>query len=448
MKYEEKILSELYHTNGSPRVSTGSVLITSPSSTGAGGKILRLEKDIRELVSRSEFHVSSTPSKHVVAEIVIGETVRRSDKPCIYAGYSQWDFYVGSKPYSDKIMGLEMNPITSLFVAGLVASEVFRIRFNKETVFQPTEKLSGKLVEGEGIMHPYPTSLDFQGKRVSWFGCGSLSYYVVHALDGINEVNGTFHMVDPSLINVSNNRKYVGLTPNERKKSKAKVLSQVLKNKGISTKPFQMSINDYARIVDFEIPLAICAVDSSIARRDLQAKLPETILNGWTGGYNQTLFTGVGRHSFDGEEECLNCAYWTDIEGTPNFVDLSSYLNTNSMYLYDSLREGMPMPRTAKRPYRTEERFLDGYFNACENYSINTGPISRDFSIPFISAIGGSLLALSIVSEGSTKHAPNRLHGQRIRFTMAPKFSSYGWEPTAARKNCICPYSSELGRVL
>ena len=381
MKPGEEVLSGLYHTNGPPRVTTGSVLVTSPSFIGHNVKISRLEKDIRELVSRSEFHVSKSPSKNVIIEIVIEDATPRTDKPHVYAWYSGWRFFVGKEPVQSSSLETELNQITSLFVAGLVASEIFRLRFSQETAFKSTENFSGDLIENKGGGVTYSNTLDFKGASISWFGCGSISNYAVHALDGISKVNGELHLVDPSLINNSNSRKYIGLSSSDLKQPKAKHLSKILKDRSISAKPFQMSINEYARKVGFKIPLAISAIDSSVGRRDLQAKLPETILNGWTGGDDQTLFTGVGRHSFDGIEECLNCAYWTDIEGTPNFVDLAPHLNTNSMDLYEQWREGYPMPRTAKSTYKTDERFLDGYFSACGNYSINVGSIRREFSI-------------------------------------------------------------------
>lgn len=410
-------------------------MITLPDSPNE--KLLRLEKDVRDLISRSEFHASSSPLGNLVAEIVIGEASPRTTKPLLYVNYSGWVFYVVGEPPPKVPYDPELNTVTSLLVAGIVVSEIFRLRFGNEIVFKPTKGIVGNLGANSAILPSFPDHLDFQGENVSWFGCGSLSYYTVHALDGIKRIIGTLDMIDPSTINPSNSRKYIGLTKKNRGSSKAYMLAQILNDRGISARAFRTSTNEYSNKVDFKIPLAISAMDSSISRRDLQAKLPKTIINAWTGGHSQSLFAGVSRHSFDGIEECLNCAYWTNAEGTPNFVDMAPRLNTNSMTMFEMWREGKSL---SSRMMKQEDgmRFLDGYFNACQNFSIRAGSIRREFSIPFISAIGGALLALNLIFEGSEQHAHCRLHGKRITFIMGPEAASLGLEPMAARKNCIC----------
>ena len=273
---------------------------------------------------------------------------------------------------------------------------------------------------------------------MAWIGCGSIGFAAVHALDGIHRLTGPLHLVDPSGINRSNLRKYIGLSGGERGKGKADVLARLLHTRGINAKSYTRSINDYGHEVRFDIPMAICSTDTSIARRDLQAKLPRVVLNAWTGGSDDALFAGASRHLFDGIGECLNCAYWNDVEGALNLVDVAMPIGTDSRSLYRRRREGREFPPQTKHVPDRDQRFLDGFFNACDKLPVKPGSVQRDFSIPFIAAIAGALLASSIAAEGCPEGADQRLNGTRLRFAMAHSFSSVYSEPAAARAGCIC----------
>jgi hypothetical protein len=330
------------------------------------------------------------------------------------------------------------NPILSLFLAAVATSEVFRERFHEDTVFQPTSGLDGNLLVGESDEPGISGDLDFGGQTIAWVGCGSVSSAALYALDFVRNVRGKFHMVDPSKLNRSNCAKYLGIPEGSVGKSKADVLCRVIRRRGLRADPYSMSLNEYCRRVTWTIPLAICAADSSVVRRDLQAKLPRTILNGWTRGGQESLVAGVSRHPFDGVAECLNCAYWEDVEGRINLAEVAGRIGTDSRSLFRRLREGAPFPHHGTSGPARDTRFLDEYFNACDGARIGRGSIRREFSIPFISAAAGALLALAIYMEGKSPTGAGFLRSMRVQYSMAPGFSAIVREPSRARESCIC----------
>lgn len=434
---QDTILRRLYHSEGKVKIAQGNVVIVSEADGRNEQKITRLHEDLASLLHRSGFHVSKSNGSASNIEIVLGRVSPHAGKDRIYAYYSGWKAHVGPMPPDDTEDIPTANPVMSLLVAGMAVSEAFRRKLDHVTSFKPSGGWTGNLPMTEGLP-VLPVTLDFQGQKVAWVGCGSISFAALRALDGVRQVKGTLDLIDPANFNLSNCKKYLGLSKEMRGKGKAHTMAHVLRSRGIAASPFLGSLNEYGRQVRFQIPLAICAADSSVARRDLQAKLPKTVLNSWTGSSEGSLFTGASRHSFDGVEECLNCAYWEDVEGKANLVDVAMSSGSDSMMLFSALREGESFPHAQGGPISREARFLDGYANACEVARVQIGSVRREYSVPFMAAIGGALLALSIIIEGSEPPPSNRFHGQRLRFAMWSSFSSVYTEPMAAREGCIC----------
>jgi hypothetical protein len=119
-------------------------------------------------------------------------------------------------------------------------------------------------------------------------------------------------------------------------------------------------------------------------------------------------------------------------------VELALHLGTNSQSLFRKRREGEPFLEGTGAKLAPEGRFLDGYFNACENPSVVQGSVRREFSIPFVAAIGGALLAFALVAEGSPELAPYRSYCSRRNFTMASSFSAFYEESASSRPSCLC----------
>lgn len=446
---QDTILRKLYHSEGKPKIPQGNVIIIPKADGSNVPKIARLYEDVTSLLQRSGFRITKSEGTVNSLEIVLGKTNTSAGREQLYANYSGWKVHVSTAPPDDEEDNPAVNPVTSLLVAGLVVSEAFRRKLGDKTPFKPSDGWVGTLPMTSGLPD-LPASLDFKDQRVAWVGCGSISFAALRALDGVRQVKGKVDLIDPSNINLSNCKKYICLSKVDRGKGKAHTVAQMLRSRGIDARPFPISLNQYGQLVGFKIPLAICAADTSVVRRDLQAKLPKTVLNSWTGSSELSLFTGVSRHSFDGVEECLNCAYWEDVEGKANLVDVAMSSGSDSMKLFSALREGEPFPHTLGAPTSREVRFLDGYANACEVARVQVGSVRREYSVPFVAAIGGALLALSIIIEGSDLQPSNWLHGQRLGFAMGPRFSSVHKEPMAAREECICRdplYRREYARM-
>ena len=432
---QDAVLRGLYHSDNRPKIPFGNVLVTQ--SENDEGKLSRLHQDLAALLVRSGFHLSKSPSSSTALEIILGDAKPSRSGDHLYASYSGWKAHVGLNAPEDVGADHGVNPVMSVFVAGLAVSEAFRRLLDGKSLFKPTSGWIGNLPVAESLPPP-PSSLDFGGERVTWAGCGSVSFAALRALDCITKVNGSFDLVDPAHLNPSNCRKYLGISKGDRGKGKAEAMAHLLRGRGIDARVFAGSVNQFGRHAKFRLPLAVCVMDSSLARRDLQAKVPKTVLNAWTGSWEGSLFAGTTRHSFDGVEECLNCAYWEDVEGKANLVDLAMNTGTDSVRLYRLLREGDSLPSAGRSSSLGEERFLDGFANACDAAKVPVGSIRREYSVPFVAAIGGALLALSMMLEGSEEHAKYRLHSKRLRFAMGPRDSSIYTEPMAAREKCIC----------
>jgi hypothetical protein len=332
-----------------------------------------------------------------------------------------------------------VNLITSMLAAGIATSEVFRVRFGEDTGYARAPAWGGEIFEGATLEPGVPETLDFHNQTIALFGCGSIAFAAFHSLRSVRHFSGTMAFVDPSRMSRSNVRKYLGISGDELRERKSALLARIWRSHGFRAEAFDIPVNAYGRRTGFNIPIAISAVDSSIARRDIQAKLPRIVLNAWTGGSDDILFAGTSRHSFDGAEECLNCAYWNDTEGMlSNLVDIAQRTGSDSSTLSRKRRDGHEFPPLRGLPAVRDRRYLDGYYNACERWSVQRGTVERNFSVPFNAAIAGALLASALVAEGSAPFAAARSHGVRRNFAMAPTFTALFSEPASAREGCIC----------
>jgi len=66
-------------------------------------------------------------------------------------------------------------------------------------------------------------------------------------------------------------------------------------------------------------------VDNIWTRLNVQAGLPETLWNAWTDVSRGTLRYGIGRHTIDGDYECLGCAYYP-LGKSPDEMELNAIM--------------------------------------------------------------------------------------------------------------------------
>ena len=110
-------------------------------------------------------------------------------------------------------------------------------------------------------------------------------------------------LVDPETLEMSNLQRYVLCSQEHIDHPKSLVAGLFLAN---SSEEFPMAWADYTEKMGFSDRLVLVALDSARDRRQVQASLPEWVVNAWT----QPGDLGVSVHSrFGGDGACLACLY-------------------------------------------------------------------------------------------------------------------------------------------
>jgi hypothetical protein len=438
---EKNILGRLYDEISEDHPDPGRVLITSPSAGESSAGLNRLREDLTEVLAKSGFTADQSPNRDqvYVAEAVLGRQSPLTGAPSIYAGYDGWSLSV-SNELNEAVPGPgAFNPISSLLTASIAASEAFRIRFGNELGLALRARMNPGLIFGlHDSAQPFPKSLDFGGKVLSWFGSGSIAFAACFALRGIDLSGAKFHIVDNDAIKAKNIEKYLGLSPRDLGKAKAVTLGEKIASLGGASETYKLSLNAYSRKMDFQVPFAIVSTDTSVSRRDMQAKLPKVVVNAWTGNDSTMMQAGAYRYEMSQGGACLMCQYWDDVEGHPDMVELANKSKIDPLIYAEAIREN-ELLRWKNVPGNAQGlKFAEGYRAMCDALQITTGNLRREFAVPFISGIGGALLALILVLEGSEiSRTAGPLHDQ-LRFVLSSESSSLFVDPPMRRSGCIC----------
>jgi hypothetical protein len=433
-----ELFERLYETQSTP--DCGKVAIALPSIPSPVWD--RLAEDLCEVLRKSGFAVAKSTSSNdnFIAEIVIGSAKAVTSFPPIYVVYDDnWHFSVSTQKQlvSDSIP--TVNVVLSLLTASVIALVVFRKRFGSELGLEEVAEVSDNgIFEFLNSSQKIPTALDLRNETISWFGCGSIAFAVCFALRGLTLRNCHFDFVDNDTVKPKNIIKYLGITDKELGQSKAQVLSKKFGELGSTNSYFKDSLNDYCRDKNYRITLAIIATDTSISRRDLQAKLPKVIINSWTGVRQSLLQSGVSRHEMNKGTACLICEYWEDVEGHPDLPSLAGKTGTDPVSLSQLIRENQPVGELGGANKMAGTKFVESYKTMCDTLNVKTGDLHREFGVPFISAITGAFLALAIICEGNSFLCCGTLSKNLLRFVSAPASLQFFVDPTSQRKDCIC----------
>jgi len=435
------ILGELYGGMSETHPEPGRVLITSPPAESSSTALVRLKEDLGEVLVRSGFVVAQyqTRDQELVAEVTLGSAVPLTQAPSVYASYDGWHMSVSDEPSHATYEMRNFNTITSLLTASIAVSEVFRMRFGTELALsQRTKAREGGLFDFVDPTLSFPLSLDFEGKTISWFGCGSLAYAACFALRGIQLGNVRFHMVDSDIMRQKNVRKYLGVHPEDLGRLKAAVLGEKLTRLGAAAEAFKFTLNAYSRKVNFQIPFAIVSTDTSISRRDLQAKLPKVVVNAWTSNDRTMLQAGAYRYEMSRGGACLVCQYREDVEGHPDLAELALRSKIDPLTFAEAIRENEPLPGKNVPENVAGLRFMEGYRTMCDAFQIPRENLRQEFSVPFVAGIGGALLAFTLVCEGSHLLEDGEPLRNQLRFVLSPDLSYLFTDQAAQRADCIC----------
>lgn len=433
------LLEKLYEAQNAP--DCGKVILTAPSTSAPSWD--RLAEDLREVLKKSGFTtVESVPTDgNYVAEIVIGSATATTSSTRIYACYDDgWHFSASTLRQSVSDSAPTMNVVLSLLTACIAALIVFRKRFSSDLGLNDiTEVNDGGIFSFLGPTHKIQSILNFHNTKISWFGCGSIAYSACFALREIRMTNCQCDFVDNDRIKPKNAAKYFGISDREVGQSKAEIISMCFASLGTTVAHFKRSLNEYAEQKAYDIELAVISTDTSISRRDLQAKLPKIVLNSWTGVRQSLLQSGVSRHEMDKGAPCLICEYWDDVEGHPDLPSLAGRSETDPVTLYQLFRENHPTGDIGKSSGVSETKFIDSYKPMCDAFNVKTGDLQKEFGVPFISAISGALLAFLIIFEGSGIISTSEIpRSNTLRFVSSESTTKFFTDPISRHEDCVC----------
>lgn len=245
--------------------------------------------------------------------VSVGQAKERGQ---IHLGCSGWCAYFSV--HETQTIADTANPLGALAAGTLGAAETFKLVFGPylQNAYRPDHYGFSLLDYGRGDT-PEP---DLPGEitlDATLFGCGSIGCGFVLGLLATPQLRGEVKIVDNGRFDAGNPYKYALLNRvvAEGEVDKAPWVKELLRNHAserISAQGFVNTAEGYVASLseDYRIPLALSAVDTMLARWQIQDTLPQQIVNaGITGTTAQ-----VSVHGF-GDGPCLAClGLQTEIE--------------------------------------------------------------------------------------------------------------------------------------
>lgn len=250
--------------------------------------------------------------------IKLGDKLIKSDIPVLYIGSCGWTAYLSTSkpcPYPAE----PQNPIGAILAGALATGEAFKIAFSEIiNVKLCTDLIYDPLTHGTGkvpITKPeIPKEIHFED--LTLIGVGAVGMSFVHCLSRLPQLTGKLRLIDPEATDEGNEQRYfLGYKENRGNKKVIIALQYlslyhpILDIEAIGH-PYEVYMQICNSAANVAFPLIVTTVDTEITRRNVQAGLPKTILNGWTETDENNLTYGIGKHEFLGPYECLACAYF------------------------------------------------------------------------------------------------------------------------------------------
>jgi len=248
--------------------------------------------------------------------IKLGNKPIQSDNPILYVGSCGWTAYLStSQPCLYSIES--QNPIGAILAGGLAAGEVFKMAFSDfinvtlcpDLTYDPLTHGTGKapVVKPEIPKEIYLEDLTL-------IGVGAIGTSLIYCLGRLPRLTGKLTLIDHETTDESNEQRYLLSFKENRGIQKVQFVEHLSRLHPLLEimafgAPYEayIQICSHARTV---LSSVITTVDTDKTRRNVQAALPKTILNGWTEADGTNLGYGIGKHEFLGPYECLACAYF------------------------------------------------------------------------------------------------------------------------------------------
>lgn len=266
----------------------------------------------------------------------------------LYLGASGWAAYFSTEQ-PQTVNGGD-NPLGALAAGALGAAELFKFVFQGYLTGAFSKSnyslslLDYKAATGDqAISEPTLPRKIFMDATL--IGCGSIGCGLLSGLLLVPQLHGAVTAIDNGVFDCKNPYKYSFIDWEAGRKGLKKAdwaQKQISSNAGgrIIARSYDGTVEEYVANlpIEYRIPLALSAVDTTEARFQIQDALPGHILN---AGINGTL-AEVSSHSF-GQGPCLACLGMQKALESWNVQPIANALNLNPVRVRELILGNLPM---------------------------------------------------------------------------------------------------------
>ena len=385
--------------------------------------------------------------------IVLGNQEYNHDQNVLYVGSVGWSIYISTKkPCTWN--SLPINPLSSLYAAGLAVGEVFKHLLPNKQI-KKINNLEYDLINHDPTIlqpvcePPIPNIIHFD--KFAIIGCGAIGQSIAYALNKTSKLFGTMILFDNESLEPSNEQRYVYAYAETRNIQKTKILSDIL-TRDNNTSLRITSAGKYEQFTDIQIPIdeAVTCVDNIETRINVQASLPKILWNVWTDTAKNTLRYGAGKHMISGPYHCVACAY--HVPGKSPNNNQMNMLRTG--FTEDEIKEkSRPEYRVTGQDImkinqntgivRNElnqnigKPFNELLHGQCGVYSI-FGKSHEPTPAPHVPLLAGVFLASQIILRKLQLTDPSRLMESTVAFDLFDYPNSVFFEKNKKIQTCFC----------
>jgi len=408
------------------------------------------------------------PSNSTYA-LVIGDVRPSGRAECIHIGSDRWTARVSSSKTLH--CADSENPIGAAAAGCLGVANLFRLVFANEL---PSSSVD---IDSEISFIEYDTeqqsafkldSGDIDLGSVHLVGAGAVGCAALWTLARCKWVHGTIHVIDPETIAQSNLQRYILSTQSDASQSLLKV--DIAKgavehlNSRLKVRPHPKAWGEFAyKDSDWVFERVAVAVDSAIARREVQASLPREVINAWTGSDGDV---GISRHvTFGKNASCLCCLYRGHAEAKNFDQIVAESLNiANVQQVRKLLHTGEPLTEESVSQIAvmngilpdTLKTFVGKPLIVFYNEAICGGLLFRlggkaapEVEVPmaFQSALAGIMLAAELLARAAEPYSLRKTLTRLSLLRPIPDVMSFNVARDTSGQ-CICHDQDFIGRYV
>lgn len=360
---------------------------------------------------------------------------------------SGWLGYVGG---NEDLRGLTLpdtgNPFGALVAACIVVGEVFKsireMRPDKgdmiDSLCFSAYDLRCRLKPWRNIENP-PLDGPVDLGNVHVCGAGAVAHAFCQALLPIGNLSGDLFFIDQSkdpnspgeTVESTNLARYIMASNRDEGKRKAELLAGRMSANGIQTGFSDEGFEAYINRTDAAISHAVSCVDNNRARHAIQDRIPKMV----HGGSTSDLRSQISVYDMDcGDCQCLKC-YNPEENGQS---DAEVYGRLKKMP--EERRKALAVDRGVD-PGVLERHLSDPACGTLGNDSIQKfaeTDYEPEFSVNFVSALTGVLLASEVVKSKSRRHRPALDGRQSVDASYAFITNSCRLAPIKPKPACWC----------